>query len=404
MDDPSQPREWSRADPAPHAGLKVWLTRVSWLKPKALFWRTLSGAGALSRWGPGAISSPPGRTLTKQSSINLLCVAIALGAFLGTGLLLHPRLPPPVVEGVSSKLKFFSEHKDEFNTLFRGTSRFYYGVSPEIFDSVTRENGLSTRTFNFGVDGMHPPENFYVLEQILKTKPRNLKWVFIECEDVQTSWTAEVRGTRRVLYWHDWKRTLMIMKKTINPRGGAKWYGQIARLWLERRDLVTNLTLCAKRATNVGRVADFFSPLDGQSALQAELELGPKRDGYRLAGSAMSAERAVRFQQKLVGQVSAWRMRFIDPYAEKGCRDGAVQIRQVGAEPIFVVTPVIWQSRYRFRNSPPPGPLLAFNDSKAYPSLFDTKVRIDEGHLTKEGAEAFTRLLALEFVRRARQP
>jgi hypothetical protein len=47
---------------------------------------------------------------------------------------------------------------------------------------------------------------------------------------------------------------------------------------------------------------------------------------------------------------------------------------------------------------------LSFNDATTYPMLFDTKVRIDDAHLTKEGAEEFTRLLAQEFVRRARQP
>jgi hypothetical protein len=36
--------------------------------------------------------------------------------------------------------------------------------------------------------------------------------------------------------------------------------------------------------------------------------------------------------------------------------------------------------------------------------LFDTQFRIDDAHLTREGAEEFTRLLAQEFVRRVRQP
>jgi hypothetical protein len=36
--------------------------------------------------------------------------------------------------------------------------------------------------------------------------------------------------------------------------------------------------------------------------------------------------------------------------------------------------------------------------------LFDTKVRIDDAHLTREGAEEFSDLLAQEFVRRVRQP
>ena len=32
---------------------------------------------------------------------------------------------------------------------------------------------------------MFPPESFYVLEQFLKTKPRNLKWVFIELDELE---------------------------------------------------------------------------------------------------------------------------------------------------------------------------------------------------------------------------
>jgi hypothetical protein len=46
-----------------------------------------------------------------------------------------------------------------------------------------------------------------------------------------------------------------------------------------------------------------------------------------------------------------------------------------------------------------PGPVLSFNDATTYPMLFDTKVRIDDAHLTNQGAEEFTRLLAREFIR-----
>ena len=76
----------------------------------------------------------------------------------------------------------------------------------------------------------------------------------------------------------------------------------------------------------------------------------------------------------------------------------------MGAAPVFVVPPLIFQSPVTFRQSRPPGPLLSFNDAATYPMLFDTKFRIDDAHLTSEGAEEFTRLLAQEFVRHARQP
>ena len=70
------------------------------------------------------------------------------------------------------KLEFFAKHKDEFDTLFLGSSRFYYAILARRF-SIRRSRARTASrpaAFNFGIDGMHPPENFYVLEQILKTR------------------------------------------------------------------------------------------------------------------------------------------------------------------------------------------------------------------------------------------
>src|SRR5436190_3492094 len=146
---------------------------------------------------------------------HFLCVIITLGSMLATSALFHGLLPPMIPKGVAAKLKYFSEHKDEFDTVLVGTSRLYYSASPQIFDMTTRENGLPTRTFNFGIDGMHPPENFFVLEQILKTNPRNLKWVLLELGDIQTKWD-NILGTQRAVYWHDWPCTSLTLKTALN--------------------------------------------------------------------------------------------------------------------------------------------------------------------------------------------
>ena len=341
--------------------------------------------------------------MTKQLAKNSLYGAIALVAFLAASFVIHSLLPPVVPKGIAAKLEFFAQHKDEFDTLIVGTSRLYYSISPEIFDATTRENGLPTRTFNFGIDGMHPPENFYVLEQILKTKPRNLKWVVLEMGDIQTKWD-NILGTQRVVYWHDWPRTELTLKKALNPRGNANWLIKATRLWLARRDLFANLFLFGKQFGNVGRAADLFPSEKRARFREAESELGPHRDGYRMAGDAMSPERAALFQTRLAQEVSAAPQRFLDPATEEGYRNAASQIRDAGAAPFFVVAPILFQSVALFRNSPPPGPLVSFNDSQKFPALYDTRVRIDDAHLTNEGAAEFTRLLAQEFVQRMRQP
>jgi hypothetical protein len=342
--------------------------------------------------------------VNKQLSYRFVCVAAGFGALLATSLLYHALLPPSIPEGVAEKLSFFAKHKDEFDTLFLGSSRFYYAVSPESFDKITRENGVPTRAFNFGIDGMNPPENFYVLDQILKTEPRSLKWIFVEVDNIETKSHLKILGTQRLLYWHDWPRTALTLQKAINPRPDTKWYQRVNRLWSARRELILHLALFEKQFTNVGRAADFFASLLETPVLESNPKLGPKGDGYRLAGTAMSPERAEHFRRKLAEEVSASHSEFIDPYAENGYRDCASRIRRLGAEPIFVVAPSIFQSPLRFRESPPPATLLVFNDSKTYPQLYDPKVRVDDQHLTNEGAAEFTRLLALKFVDSTRRP
>lgn len=335
-------------------------------------------------------------TITK----NVLCVCVALMAFIATSAVIHALLPPVIPKGVAAKLEFFAQHKDEFDTLLVGTSSIYYSVSPRIFDQTTRENGIPTRSFNFGIDAMHPPENFFVLDQILKTQPRHLKWVFLETANLETK-LHKVLGTERAVYWHDWTRTALVLRKALNPRGDAKWYVKISRLWLARRDLVTHLTLFAQRFGNVGRGTEFLFPQDRKA--EAVLELGPERDGYRLAGHAMTPEDAASFQKRLAEEIAQARPNPLDPCADETYRRYEARLREIGAATVFVVPPLIFQSPVSFRQSQS-GPLLSFNDARTYPMLFDTKVRIDDAHLTREGAEEFTRLLAQEFVRRVRQP
>ena len=308
-----------------------------------------------------------------------------------------------IPKGVAAKLKYFAEHKDEFDTVIVGTSQLYYSVSPKIFDATTRENGMPTRTFNFGIDAMHPPENFYVLDQILETKPKNLKSILLELGEVRSRWFS-ILGTQRAVYWHDWPRTQLTLKKALNPRGNANWFAQITRLWVARQDLASNLALFGRRFANVGRIADFLPSAEQERFADAAVELGPDSDGYRLSGDAMSAERAASYQQWLAQEISEARPKPLDPATDHGYRDAATRIRRAGAKPIFVVTPVIFQTPMQFGQSPPPAPIIAFNDAGKFPEYYDAKARVDESHLTREAAEKFTAVLARDFVRAAAQP
>jgi hypothetical protein len=52
---------------------------------------------------------------------------------------------------------------------------------------------MPTHSFNFGIGGMYLPETAYLLEQILNLKPRNLRWVFIEYDELKRSGLPRTR-------------------------------------------------------------------------------------------------------------------------------------------------------------------------------------------------------------------
>jgi hypothetical protein len=341
-----------------------------------------------------------GGTTESSRTRNLALVGLGVAAFVATCLFIHALIPEPEITGVSSKLRFYDAHKDEFDTVFIGTSRIYHQVSPEIFDRKMAERGMPTHSFNLGVSGMHPPESFLLLERFLKLKPTKLKWVFIEFEEVQASWDQERRGTHRLLYWHNWRLTSIAIRKTINPTGEEPWSKILSRIWRGRKTVALHLKLFAQNLANVGAVSDLNDIFSASRHPDAIVhELGAGRDGYRPAGKPMAQEKIPDYTKALSKALEQTDQQLIDPYAEREYRDAAKAIRALGAIPIFLVAPALQQAPQRFRVPPdPPGEIIAFNKAQEYPQFYDPAVRFDYGHLSRAGAEQFSETLAQTFA------
>jgi len=324
-------------------------------------------------------------------------------------------LPFPEIDEVTQKLRFFAAHKEEFDTVFIGSSRIYRQISPSIFDRVMRENGIATRTFNFGVDGMHLPESTYFLERVLDTKPRNLKWVFIELDELQTKWLLEREGSRRAPYWHDWRRTSLVLRKVLGAGTHMVWLPNIKKIrdiivprktGLETRDLfIFHTAQFEKNFTNVGRASDVSGYLLRLYAKDtAAKQLGPSGDGYLPVTRKMSAEETASYERALALAISQAGSKLVSPYTEKACLQCSKEIRSFGAAPVFLVTPTTMQFKLGFvGNSGSPGPVISFNDARLYPNFYRKSVRVDQGHVNTAGAEEFTQLLAEKFAQLVRE-
>jgi hypothetical protein len=354
--------------------------------------------------------TPPKKDGRKVLFMALTNSVICAAAFLITCAGLRAVLPFPEIDGgVSQKFRFFAAHKDEFDTLFIGSSRIYFQISPAIFDRVTRESGMPTRSFNFGIGGMYLPESAYLLEQVLKLKPRNLKWVFLEYEEVQTKWSPENQTSRRALYWADWKRISLLLRKLTDAGTDQLWRldpAKISDIMLRRKDEENTRGLLAfyaaqfeKNYANVataGDVLEFFLTRD-KSEHRAGY-LGASSDGYVAKTNRMSPSQATAYERALDVTMAQTTTHPLSPYAIEGYRQCAEQVRSIGAAPIFLITPSTTQIEIATESTGLGGVLMAFNDPRVYPNLFRSSARRDAQHLSKSGAEEFTRLVAANFV------
>jgi hypothetical protein len=233
---------------------------------------------------------------------------------------------------------------------------------------------------------MFPPESGYVLERLLSTKPRHLKWVFIELDELETRRIPKAEASRRSLYWHDWKRTSLVLRKILDDDRQEN-----------ARDLFFfHSALFAKNFTNIGRKIDlsWWSSHLGKKAGPPK-RLGHAGDGYVPQIRKMSDAEAVAYEAGLERAVAQAESRFLSAAAEHAYRQWADEIRKTGAIPIFLAPPTTAQTKLGFRpESGSAGAMMLFNDKKNYPQLYRNEIRFDADHLNETGAEEFTRLIA----------
>ena len=256
---------------------------------------------------------------------------------------------------------------------------------------------------------MFPPESGYVLERLLSTKPRHLKWVFIELDELETRRFPQAEASRRSLYWHDWKRTSLVLQRTLDTVRPGEGLSSLRKLgevftpgpaeWDVRDRFFFHSALFAKNFTNIGRKIDlawWSSHLGKQDA--PPKDLGRDGDGFVPQIKTMSAEETAAYETGLKDAVARAESRFVSAATEQAYRQWAEEVRKIGATPVFLVTPKTTQIKLGFR--PESGiaeTVMLFNDARAYPQLYRNEMRVDADHLNGVAAEEFTELVARKF-------
>lgn len=101
---------------------------------------------------------------------------------------------------IADKRGYLLHNKDQYNTLFIGSSKTHNQVIPSVFDQKAKEAGLDIRSYNYGISGLTSLEALHIYENLLLKDSLKFKYAFIELDWISTI-NYENLNVARSFYW-----------------------------------------------------------------------------------------------------------------------------------------------------------------------------------------------------------
>ena len=327
-------------------------------------------------------------------------VALFLAGLFGSSAAIRHADPMPFFSWTRQKAVHLQSKVDDVDTIFVGSSRFNYGIRPEMFDARMAELGVPTRSFNASLSGLRQADHDEIVEWILRHRSPALKRVVIELH----SWRQSIRGG----YWFTDQEIELHTPRSFLPRMQAVWTdGQGLADKAAETGFVLAHTLCNTLSIGQGvrilrerlRVAA-GEPLPGVHPVEGRGWL----DCEQNASAPMALEREEflrdrdRFDRALGGKIDEIAPAWMPGPANLGAFAAqAARLRAVGVEPIYVVMPC-WPRDHFGRDHVAAygrqARVLELDVVADNPALFARELWYDASHFNRAGAEAFTPWLA----------
>jgi hypothetical protein len=322
-------------------------------------------------------------------------------------------LPPPQIPTVTPKLEWLARHGDDYDVLFFGSSRTFREIMPEVFDAEMAAAGQPVRSFNVGVDGMRPPEDTYLLEQVLALRTKRLRFVIVECNPIRFKQREDDRNTLRAVYWHDWTRLATIARIAFfadsKKRSWSARYKKISTAW---PDFADHLEYWMWNASHLGRghelLRDWLRPEPAEPLSKSDL--GRRGDGFKPAFDLeqMPPSKRAAYETELAAMLARPDPTdYADPVSQEELRVKQRLIKRAGGQMVLVVPPYVGELIFHAQPGTALPPELDFCNPTLHPELFAPEHRADAAHTNTEGSKIYTRLIVqglLEQLRKETAP
>jgi hypothetical protein len=336
---------------------------------------------------------------------ELASFAVCLAASV---LLLGRLLPRDVNDLLEDKLAHLARHRGEYDTLFLGSSVVYRAYDPAVFDATTRAEGLPTRTYNLGIQGLHVVDLVHVAERLERLELDGLRHVIVHAGELIGGFDLELPLTNKSVAWHDGASTLAALELLATSE---------LPLGEHALAIYRHLLAASYRALNVGRgtgpLAHLLGLREGPEARREQL--GEAGLGYWPPDADHSASN-LRQRAEFLDILDQHRRRLaayrpptaadsrLGPRAQATILRLDAALRALGAQPIYVLGLhlVDGPGLVDACAAGVVGPALRYDDPRNYPELYLPLHHFDRAHLNREGGRIFSELLARDFVRLVR--
>jgi len=308
--------------------------------------------------------------------------------------------PPRVPEPIGSTLAYVTEHRDDFDLLFVGSSRMMRGIIPAEFDARLAERGLAISSFNFSAIGMREHEANVYLRQILEAQPARLRWTLVETSDWTPSMLRPNRFSARSIAWHEPRESWLVMRDSLalDQPIEIRW-----------DDFSTHLLHLLARSGGLGRGWDRWRAVFRGGEPAKSPAAGRVQHRGFVPYTQFDHEHGATAEHRRQYLESPHRI--TEPAGIAAAPEAVIaaalerqsaEIQAFGTEAIAVAMPRL--KPFERPTIPPQTSSavrsLAFDDPAAYPEFYRVENRFDAEHLNTAGARRFSRLLADQFADR----
>lgn len=363
------------------------------------------------------------RRLSRSTLSAVLQIGIGLATFLLVARGILTLASYPTEDPIWAKLQWLeSGEHGGYELIFFGSSRIQSGVDPEVFDRVAVRNGWDVRSFNLAADGAEAEDVDFLLRRVLAARPPGWRYAVIEARPwLGRTWGRENALIPRTIYFRDFESTWRSVYAALRFGGShdettavrLHLLGFAARLgaagrgpdavrrmqnrpppWASHESLIEDRGYRrSPRWTHRGAPADCFGELpvsdeEWEERARARLRRSPWTPPDFAPRPDESLEEARRRALEHV---------WLQPFRRQQER-----LRAAGIVPVFF-TPSLNSWTPDLEAYGVVDTFLSYDDPRRIPEIFRPEHRYDCSHVDESGARIFSRHMARDLARLARE-